>query len=48
MRKNGDLQTDSDDDYNAQENTKNAHYSKDNPIIGVLRHCTLLQNIEGL
>ena len=31
-----------------QKNTKNADYSKNDPIIGVLRHPTLLQNIQGL
>ena len=44
---NDDLQTNSDDDYNAQENTKNTDYSEHDPVTEALRHQTLLQNIEG-
>ena len=45
--KNDELETDSEDDYNAQENAENKDQSKNGPVTEILRHPTLLHNIEG-
>ena len=44
---NYDPQTDSDDAYNAKENTKSADHSENDLMTEVLRRPTLLHNIKG-